>query len=113
MKKITTKFLCVALMLACLTTAGASAYAMDSRVTASSKWLDSKKDTGSYYHYRAAGYITAKENHYCSVQLYELGSVIKTSSRKWGTGKVSNTSAYSDSSALVSAYYGATVHYGF
>lgn len=97
----------------CLVGSGLNVYAMDSRVEASNVWLQSRSAGGSYKNYRATGYVTSKTNHYCNVKLYELGVNIKTGTRKWGTGKVTNTTAYSDSSALVSTYYGCEVFYGF
>lgn len=86
------------------------AYAMDKRVTASHSEVvyDSANNRS-----KATGYITAKSKHYCSVKLFRFGSELKYSGRKYGKGKVSNSTGYAECGWGGAAADGSAVYYGF
>lgn len=99
-------------------------YALDSRITASGKSVDTAPIFDRYgnvsaYIAKANGYITAKEYHSCTVKLHRnnirVGEVLEISSKKWGYKKVSNSTGWSSSSdaIIVPDAYSASVYYDF
>ena len=102
----------ICILTAMLTVLGNSVvtYAMDKRVTASHSEVvyDSANNRS-----KAKGYITAKAKHYCSVKLFRLGNEIKYSGRKYGKGKVSNSTGYAECGLAGAVADGSAVYYGF
>lgn len=66
------------------------------------------------YKYYATGYITSSTRHYTSVHLINnaLGAICAESGRKWGTGKVENSTP-TISTAFPCTNYSGKVYYGF
>lgn len=103
------KLLVSGLLALSLLSLSVTAFAMDSRITASGhNEVVTSNRKGIY----ASGYTTSKTKHYTSVRLYanDQGQ-IRTSDRIWGKGKISATSEGVSYSSKYS--YGSAVYYGF
>lgn len=100
------KYVISALVICCLVASSVTAFAMDSRITASNY----ETIIGSQL-VRGYGYITSTTSHYTSVRLTSSSGNTIYSERVWGTGKVE---AYTDAMAYSSSEnYGGAVYYGF
>lgn len=100
-------------------------FAIDKRITASGHKVHPKVITASeakknknwkkgFYKAYASGFTTSKAKHYSNAKLYLMGSPVKSSGRKWGTGKVSvSTGYYKGGCAVTPTPYGSAVFYGF
>ncbi|MCM1161433.1 MAG: hypothetical protein NC412_09430 [Roseburia sp.] len=66
------------------------------------------------YKYYATGYTTSPTRHYTSVHLINnaLGAICAESGRKWGTGKVENSTPII-STVFPCTNYSGRVYYGF
>ena len=115
----------VSLIIVFVLLASSIALAIDSRITASNHTYHTKVITATeannhtywtkgYYKGYASGYTTSTTRHYTNVKLYFVGSDVKSSGRKWGTGKVSaKTSYWTGGCSIVPEAYGSAVYYGF
>lgn len=104
----------------------ASAFAIDKRVKASKHWVSTKEITAKeakanknwkkgYLKGNGKGYVTASQKHYVTVKLwadYTTGCW-KTSKRKWGTGKIDNSTGWASKNCCLIDLYSSSVYYGF
>lgn len=67
-----------------------------------------------FYKIRATGYITSSTKHYANAELLAVMQHEAYSGRKWGTGKVTATTAYGRNvSMMATDGYGCRIYYGF
>lgn len=67
-----------------------------------------------FYKSRATGYVTSSTKHYANAELLAVMQHEAYSGRKWGTGKVTATTAYGKNvSMIVPDGYGSKIYYGF
>ncbi|MDD6299421.1 hypothetical protein [Hornefia butyriciproducens] len=124
MKKIRC-MVCIVVCLSVFFIMGVPTFAMDHRVSSSGHKavtrVISKEDAKKHKHWKygyykgyAKGYVTSTYKHYANVKLYFLGDSVKSSGRKWGTGKVSVETGwdYNDCD-LTGAAVGSSIFYGF
>ena len=90
-----------------------TASALDSRVTASNVKLEFRTVNNSYKQARAVGYITATQKHSCTARVVDYWGNVLCSKKKIGTGKVTATTAYSETSSLSTSFFGGQVFYDF
>ena len=108
-KSITTK-LCMLVTAGMLIVPVVNAYAVDSRVTSSSVWVDYNSTLNTS---RAEGYVIASEYHYCSVKLFRFGQEMAYSGRIWGYDDVWNATSAVACGPAGAAMDGSAVYYGF
>lgn len=101
-------------------------FAVDKRVKASKTWVTTKDITAKeakahkywkkgYLKGNGKGYVTANQKHGVSVKLYAYytNNCWKYSGRKWGTGKVSNSTGWATNNCCLLDEYFSAVYYKF
>ncbi|MFQ8666958.1 hypothetical protein [Anaerostipes caccae] len=114
------------LVTAILFSTPASAFAIDKRVKASKHWVSTKEITAKeakanknwkkgYLKGNGKGYVTASQKHYVTVKLWAdyTTDCWKTSKRKWGTGKIDNSTGWATKNCCLIDLYSSSVYYGF